>query len=117
MVSKTLMQFFQDGYDTLGSQLSMAFYFLTVNPEIQDKAIKEVDVIADKCGGQLTGEVINELKYMDQVFSESSRMAPVPWTFRECTKEWPLPDRPDIVIPKGMRVIIPIYGLHVSKPN
>jgi len=71
MVAKTLMQFFVDGYDTLGSGISMAFYFLTINPDVQDKAIEEVDRIAKKCGDSLTGDDINELKYMDQVFTEA----------------------------------------------
>jgi len=109
------MQFFMDGYDTLGSAISMAFYFLTVNPEVQDKVIEEVDRIAEKCGENITGDDVNELKYMDQVFSEAGRMAPVPWTYRACTKEWSFPDRPDLVIPKNTRIIIPIYGLHVKQ--
>jgi len=102
-----------DGYDTLGSSISMAFYFLTVNPDVQDKVIEEVDRIADKCGDNITGEDVNELKYMDQVFAEAGRLSPVPWTWRACTKDWPLPDKPNVVIPKNMRVLIPIYGLHV----
>jgi len=114
MVSRTMIQFFLDGYDTLGSSLSMAFYFLTVNPDVQDKVIEEVDKIALTCGETITGDDINDLKYLDQVFSEAGRLAPIPWTYRACTKEWQLPDHPGVVIPKGMRVLIPIYGLHVS---
>jgi len=113
MVAKTLMQFFFDGYDTLGSALSMAFYFLAINPDVQEKAIEEVDQIAAKCGDAIRVDDINELKYMDQIFSETGRMAPVAWTYRSCTKEWSLPDHPGVVIPIGMRVMIPIIGLQV----
>jgi len=115
MVSKTLLQFFLDGYDTLGAVISMTLYFLTIHPQVQEKASEEVDSIDQLCSGRLTAEHIPRLKYLDQVFSEASRMAPVPRVYRACTKDWPLPGKPDVVIPKGMRVMIPIYGLHVRK--
>lgn len=55
-----------------------------------------------------------ELKYMDQVVSETLRLVSVPATVRTCTKEWRVPDT-DIVVPVGMRVQIPIIGIHVSQ--
>lgn len=36
---------------------------------------------------------------------------PVPFLFRNCTKEYVIPDT-DIVIEKGTRIIIPIFGIH-----
>ncbi len=35
MIAKTLMQFFIDGYDTTGSQISMVLYYLAAYPELQ----------------------------------------------------------------------------------
>jgi len=49
-----------------------------------------------------------------QVLSECLRIIGVPITVRTCTKDWKIPDT-DIVVPKGMRVHIPIAGLHVRK--
>jgi len=113
MVAKTLMQFFLDGYDTLGTSISLAFYFLATHPDVQEKAIEEVDEIAGKCDVSLGADDISELKYLEQVFNEAGRIAPFPWTFRACTKNWTLPGNPNVMIPKGMRVMIPIYAVHV----
>jgi len=48
------------------------------------------------------------------VISEVLRLVTAPASFRMCTKDWPLPDT-DVVIPKGMRVVIPIIGLHFDE--
>jgi len=108
------MQFFLDGYDTLGSALGMTFYFLTVNDKVQEKLIDEVDELAEERGEEVDAESLDKLKYMDQVLAESGRLATLPWSYRGCTKDWPLPGSPNIIIPKGMRVMIPIYAIQVS---
>jgi cytochrome P450 family 6 len=69
--------------------------------------------VASRCGDTLTGEDVLELKYLDQVISETLRLLPPPATVRTCTKEWRVPDT-DIVVPVGMRVHIPIIGIHVN---
>ncbi len=40
MIAKTLMQFFIDGYDTTGSQISMALYYLATQPEAQVSTLR-----------------------------------------------------------------------------
>ena len=35
-------------------------------------------------------------------------------TYRRCSKDWPVPGHEGIVIPEGMRVMLPIRSLHVS---
>ncbi len=35
MISKTLMQFFIDGYDTTGAQVAICLYFLAVHQDLQ----------------------------------------------------------------------------------
>ncbi len=35
MISKTLMQFFLDGYDTTGAQVAICLYFLAVYQDLQ----------------------------------------------------------------------------------
>lgn len=63
------MQFFFDGFDTVSVFITFVFYFLAVNPEVQDKAIAEVDEVVDKFGDEdnASGEVLSELKYLEQV--------------------------------------------------
>ena len=69
-----------------------------------------MDRVAKKCGDDLTGEDVSELKYLDQVFSETLRLGPFAFTNRMCTKDWALPGHPGVVIPKGMRVRFSIAG-------
>jgi cytochrome P450 len=93
IITRTLMQFFMDGYDTTASVALATIYFLAANPDAQERAIEEVDEIGAKLGGNLTGEDVAELKYLDCVVSETTRMAPAALTLRICTKEWTIPGR------------------------
>ena len=70
--------------------------------------------MAKNCGDNLTPDDVSELKYLEQVYSEALRMGPVSYTYRLCTKDWPLPGYPGVVIPKGMRVRMSIAGPAVS---
>ena len=63
-------------------------------------------------GGNLDSEMINELKYLDQILMETTRMATFPFSPRTCTRDWPLPGHPGVVIPKGMRVQYSTIGIH-----
>nr|APH81385.1 cytochrome P450 CYP3024A3 [Tigriopus kingsejongensis] len=111
MINRTLMQFFMDGYDTVSAVTTMSLYYLATNPEVQDKAVEEVDRIASRVGANITGEEVNELKYVDQVFQETARMAPFAFTLRRCTKDYKLQGT-DATITKGMNVMFPIVALH-----
>ncbi len=52
-----------------------------------------------------------------QFVSEVARVIALAMTFRRCTKDWPLPGHEGVVIPKGMRVFVPIYPVHVRHPT
>ena len=82
----------------------------------QEKAREEVDRVAEKYGGALTGDALAELKYLEQVVMETNRMDPLPFMLRRCTKDWVIPGT-DITMPKGMRIRIPVYPIHVSDFN
>ena len=112
-IGKTLMQFFTDGFETVGLYLSLCLYFISINPEVQYKARDEVDEINEKYGDDLTGEAVNSLKYLDQIFSETGRLFPIGATGRLCTKNWTIPGT-NITIPKGTRVTIPVYPLQMD---
>ena len=70
--------FHNSRYETVAGAVSMCFYFLATNPEAQEKAAAEAATLAAKTGGKLTGEDANDLKYIDNVLSESMRFAAVP---------------------------------------
>lgn len=112
MISKTLLQFFMDGYDTVGSATTAALYFLACNSEAQAQAYDEVKAMVD-ASGDLDTSAVSELKYLDAVISETNRLAPFPYTYRTCTKPWKVPGT-DVILPVGMRVLLPISGYHMD---
>ena len=112
-IYKSLMQFFTDGYESIGAYVSLMLYYLATNPEVQDTAIAEVDEVSERCGDTLSGEDVNSLKYLEQVFCETGRASPLAFTGRICTKDWTIPNT-DIVIPKGTRVTIPISAFQLD---
>ena len=64
-----LLQFFIDGYETASQQISLAYYFLAINPHVQEKAFNEVKALAEKMDIDLSadkfnivGDAINELR-------------------------------------------------------
>lgn len=112
MISRTLMQFFLDGYDTLSSVLTHCFYNLAINPEAQAEAYAEVEAMVEEKGG-LDTSAVSELKYLDGVFMETLRVLAFPYTMRRCNKPWKIPGS-DITLPVGTRVMINIGGLHMD---
>ena len=116
MISKTMMQFFVDGYDSVSGALVLSLYFLACNPDVQNKAREEVDEIAAKCNGKLDGDSVNEMKYLECIFSETMRFSNFPNASRTCTIKWTIPGT-DVVIPKDMRVYLPVYARHMDPNN
>ena len=116
MIARTLTQFFLDGYDMVQNAISNTLYFIAINPDVQDKAQAEIDEIYEACGGVLSGDWVNKLKYLECCFNEAGRFSPFPNTTRCCTKDWTIPGT-NITIPKGTRVMIPIIGVHMDPDN
>ncbi|GFR07462.1 cytochrome P450 3A8 [Trichonephila clavata] len=104
--------FFLAGYDTTASTLSFASYLLALNPGIQDKLYNELREVLQKHKGELTYEALQDMKYLDNVISETLRLYP-PATRLERLAETDckLGDT-GITIPKGMMISIPNYALH-----
>lgn len=107
--------FFVAGFDTTSSVLSFISYELALNPDAQEKLFQECSEIKQELGGKaLPYDVLQRMKYMDQVVSEGLRMWPPALnTDRMCNKDYSFDDgHSKIVIEKGTQIWIPIYGLH-----
>ncbi|XP_074039128.1 cytochrome P450 9e2 [Leptinotarsa decemlineata] len=97
--------------------LSFMGYELAVNPDVQEKVREEIRETDEICGGKLTYEVLNRMKYIDMVVQESMRKWPsVIEVDRICSKDYViqpvLPEEKPVLVKRGSRVIVPIYSLH-----
>lgn len=104
--------FFLAGYETTATTLSFVSYCLALNPDIQEKLIQELDVALIKNNGELTYEVIQSLKYLDNVISETLRLyPPATRVERVADEDYKLGDT-GLTIPKDMIISIPVHAMH-----
>lgn len=107
--------FYTAGYETSAATSSYCMYELSKSPEWLERARAEVDAVMKRNGGRILYEDLGELKVLDMCIKEAMRKYPaVPILNRECTKEYKIPGSEQHVIPKGMPVIVPIYGLQMD---
>ena len=95
----------------------MAFmvYELMANPEVQKKLQTEIDEIDKQLEGKpLTYDLVQSMKYMDQVVCETLRKWPAaPMVDRLCVKDYEIEyDDKKFIIENGKNFYIPIYGIH-----
>ena len=109
--------FFVAGFETSSTTMTFAMYELARQPEIQERLREEINIVLAKHGGKVTYDAIQEMKYMDTVINETLRMyPPVPVLFRKCVKDYKVPDQ-DVVIKKGVKILIPILGIHYDNDH
>lgn len=89
-----------------------AAYELALNQDIQNRLRHEISEVLAKHNGAITYDGIMEMKYLDMVFNETLRKFPVvDVQFRQCSKDFAIP-KSDLVIPKGVQIMIPVHALH-----
>ncbi|GFS49391.1 cytochrome P450 3A8, partial [Nephila pilipes] len=104
--------FFLAGYDTTASTLSFVTYQLALNQDVQDKLREEVDETLSANDGKLTYDAVQNMKYLDNVISETLRMYPPAIRLERLTEDdYQLGDT-GISLPKGTIVTIPVYAMH-----
>lgn len=59
--------FFLGGFETSSGTMSWSLYELSVNPEIQERARKEIKDVLAKHENQFTYEAVQEMKYLEQI--------------------------------------------------
>lgn len=107
--------FFVAGFDTSSTLLSFVAHELAVNPDIQDRLYEEVREVEKSLGGKpLSYDVLQKMKYVDMVISETLRYwPPAPMTDRLCVKDYEYDDGDTkFTFEKGIAFWIPIYALH-----
>ena len=109
--------FFFGGFDSVSAQTCIAAHLLAENPDVQERLQREIDETLESNNGELTYDVLHEMKYLDAVMSEVLRLFPIAtFTDRMCVKDFQLPparpgDKP-FTVKAGMNVWIPVIGIH-----
>ena len=107
------------GHETTSVALAWTLYELAKNPLIQEKVRAEINAVIRE-GNELTWDIVEELKYLENVAKESLRFQPpVNFTGRVSISDEIVGGH---VIPKGTVVMLPINALqhftqHWSNPD
>nr|AZR39420.1 cytochrome P450 [Agasicles hygrophila] len=107
--------FFVAGYETSATTMTWTLFELANNQECQEKVRDEFERVLHKFNGEISYESVTELKYMGQCIEETLRKyPPIPYLTRECVQDYQVPAS-DIVIERGIRVLIPVKGIHYDE--
>ncbi|EDS38449.1 cytochrome P450 71D6 [Culex quinquefasciatus] len=102
--------FFLAGLETSSSNQTFCLYELALNQGYQQKARECIHEAMEKHGG-LTYEAVSDMQYLDQCINETFRLYPaVPVLERKTFQNYQIPGT-KVIIPKGMKVHIPVYGI------
>uniref|UniRef100_A0A182P2T5 Uncharacterized protein n=1 Tax=Anopheles epiroticus TaxID=199890 RepID=A0A182P2T5_9DIPT len=112
--------FFFGGIETTTTLLCFTSYELAINPSIQDRLRAEIDEHRESLpdGKTPTYEVLQKMKYLDKVVSESlRRWTPFGLTNRRCTKDYTFTntDGTQITIERGQNISIPLKSFHLDE--
>ncbi|KAK6635099.1 hypothetical protein RUM44_000348 [Polyplax serrata] len=106
--------FWMGAFESSATTMQFALYEMSRNQTIQDKAREEVKRVFAKFNGKLTYESLSELEYLGRLVDETLRKyPPVPMLTRICMKSYKIPGT-DVVIEKGIPIVISISGLHMD---
>lgn len=110
--------FFLGGFETTSAQMCLIAHELALNHDVQKKLQAEIDTVMKETNGKPTYEAVNNMPYLDAIFSETLRLHPVAFLNRMCSKDFELPPslphlKPFMVKP-GMEVLIPAAAIHVD---
>ncbi|RKL19585.1 Bifunctional cytochrome P450/NADPH--P450 reductase [Fusarium proliferatum] len=73
-IKHNIITFLIAGHETTSGLLSFSFYYLLENPEVLEKARKEVDEVVGK--GSIAADHLGKLPYIDAILRESLRLMP-----------------------------------------
>ncbi|KAI7815460.1 cytochrome p450 [Rhyzopertha dominica] len=104
--------FFIAGFETSSTAMTFSLYELAVNQDVQTKLREDINKILDRHDGVVSYESIQDMKYLNQVLDESLRKyPPLAILNRDCTRDCFI-EEAGVTVEKGLKVIIPVLGLH-----
>ncbi|XP_008554599.3 probable cytochrome P450 6a13 [Microplitis demolitor] len=112
LLAAQAMVFFAAGFETSSTTISFALYELAIAPEVQEKLRTEILETLKRHNGQLSYDIVNEMKYLHMVIQETLRKdSPAGLLRRKSIQSYKLPGT-NITLPAGTIVQIPIYSFH-----
>ncbi|KAG8038432.1 hypothetical protein G9C98_006128 [Cotesia typhae] len=115
MIAAQVYVFFAAANETSSNTIAFCLHELAKNPEIQKKVKEEITLVL-LIHKKLTYESLQEMTYLEKIILETLRKyPPAAMISRRSENSYEIPGT-KIKIPAGMRVIIPIYGIH-HDPN
>lgn len=113
-MSAASLSFLVAGFETTYNTLSLVFYFLAVNPHVQDKLVQEIKEAKSSKGDLPFYDFIQSISYLEWVLLETLRIVPIGYRhFRTCLETCTIDG---ICFPKGVSIDIAVYSLH-HDPN
>uniref|UniRef100_A0A1I8MXQ5 Uncharacterized protein n=1 Tax=Musca domestica TaxID=7370 RepID=A0A1I8MXQ5_MUSDO len=105
--------FFIGGFETSSSTMTFALYEMAKNPQVQERARKDVQDTLEKHKGAFGYDSLNDMGYVRQVVQETLRKHPVaPTGRRVCRRPFTLPGKPGLTVEPSVHIIIPVYAIH-----
>ncbi|GAB0089288.1 hypothetical protein DMENIID0001_038070 [Sergentomyia squamirostris] len=100
------------GFETSSTTMKFCLLELAQHPEIQNRVREEIKSVLLYYENKITYESLSEMKYLEQVINETMRKHPVAGVLNRCvTEDYNVP-KMNLVLKKGIRVIIPVLGIH-----
>ncbi|CAG2177485.1 unnamed protein product, partial [Oppiella nova] len=113
MVAQGLV-FIVAGYEGPTNTLAFCTYELAVNPSAQSRLYEEI-VASQDSDGEVDGDALARLPFMDAVVAETLRLHPPSVKlWRSASEDYALGDT-GITIRKGQKLELSVYGIHRSE--
>ncbi|XP_047989793.1 cytochrome P450 6B4-like [Leguminivora glycinivorella] len=104
--------FYAAGFDTSATRMSYMLYQLALNPEIQDRLVKEIQEVVERHGGKITYDALNDLTYFERVLNETLRINSQGVLInRVAVADYKIPGT-HVTLEKGQQVVISLSSLH-----
>ena len=106
-----LVTFLLAGCQTSSNTLAFTAFFLAMDADVQERLRCEVEIAIQTYRELPLYDLVHEIEYLDCIMNESMRLCPPIHLFnRNCEKTCQI--TPDLTIPVGMEVTVPVYALH-----
>uniref|UniRef100_A0A182INB4 Uncharacterized protein n=1 Tax=Anopheles atroparvus TaxID=41427 RepID=A0A182INB4_ANOAO len=103
--------FFTASYEATSTIVTFCLYELAQQPDVQERA-RNCALESRAKYGELTYDSLSDMPYIDQCLNETLRKYPSGINMiRVVTEDYAVPDS-EVVLPKGLHVIIPVYAIH-----